>query len=93
MLQEICKEQLEEKCKKRIELEVSDVKECVKYFEEKQFSYEVISGKRLNLYNKINITDLVTVLSEKNCIINKFQEKEESLESYYINLMGGGDSE
>ena len=34
MLQEICKEQLEEKCKKRIELEVSDVKECVKYFEE-----------------------------------------------------------
>lgn len=93
MLQEICKEQLEEKCKKRIELEVSDVKECVKYFEEKQFSYEVISEKRLNLYNKINITDLAIALSEKNCIINKFQEKEESLESYYINLMGGGDSE
>lgn len=93
MLQEICKEQLEEKCKKRIELEVSDVKECVKYFEEKQFSYEVISEKRLNLYNKINITDLAIALSEKNCIINKFQEKEESLESYYINLMGSGDSE
>ena len=93
MLQEICKEQLEEKCKKRIEWEVSDVKECVKYFEERQFSYEVISEKRLNLYNKINITDLAIALSEKNCIINKFQEKEESLESYYINLMGGGDSE
>lgn len=93
MLQEIAKEQLEEKCKKRIELEVNNVKECVKYFEERQFSYEVISEKRLNLYNKINITDLAIALSEKNCIINKFQEKEESLESYYINLMGGGNNE
>ena len=89
MMQEIPKEELEKKCKKRLELEVSNIKECVKYFEEKQFSYEVISNEKIYLYHKMNITELAIALSEKNCIINKFEEKEESLESYYINLMGG----
>ena len=89
MIQEIPKEELEKKCKKRLELEVSNIKECVKYFEEKQFPYEVISNEKIYLYHKMNITELAIALSEKNCIINKFEEKEESLESYYINLMGG----
>ena len=89
MIQEIPKEELEKKCKKRLELEVSNIKECVKYFEEKQFPYEVISNEKIYLYHKMNITELAITLSEKNCIINKFEEKEESLESYYINLMGG----
>ena len=89
MIQEISKEELEKKCKKRLELEVSNIKECVKYFEEKQFPYEVISNEKIYLYHKMNITELAIALSEKNCIINKFEEKEESLESYYINLMGG----
>ena len=88
-MQEISKEELEKKCKKRLELEVSNIKECVKYFEEKQFPYEVISNEKIYLYHKMNITELAIALSEKNCIINKFEEKEESLESYYINLMGG----
>ena len=89
MMQEIPKEELEKKCKKRLELEVSNIKECVKYFEEKQFPYEVISNEKIYLYHIMNVTELAIALSEKNCIINKFEEKEESLESYYINLMGG----
>ena len=89
MIQEIPKEELEKKCKKRLELEVSNIKECVKYFEEKQFPYEVISNEKIYLYYKMNITELAIALSERNCIINKFEEKEESLESYYINLRGG----
>ena len=89
MMQEIPKEELEKKCKKRLELEVSNIKECVKYFEEKQFPYEVISNEKIYLYHKMNITELAIALSERNCIINKLEEKEESLESYYINLMGG----
>lgn len=89
MIQEIRKEELEKKCKKRIELEVSNIKECVKYFEEKKFPYEVISNEKIYLYHMINITELAIALSEQDCMINKFEEKEESLESYYINLMGG----
>lgn len=89
IVKEITTKELENDCKKRIELTVSDVKECVKYLERNQISYEVISNNRVNIYETINITDLVTGLSIGNCKVNSFHEKEASLESYYMNLIGG----
>ena len=54
-----------------------------------KMSYDVASENIINIYGKVNISDLAVNLSSQNCIINEFQEKEETLESYYINLMGG----
>ena len=42
------------------------------------------------IYDKINISELAIQLSNRNCIIHTFNETEETLESYYINLIGGG---
>lgn len=92
IIQEISKQDLEQKCKRKIEIEVSNEKECVKYLEEKEIQYEVISNKTINIYDKINISELAIALSDRNCIIDKLQEKEESLENYYINLIGGGEN-
>lgn len=91
IIKEISSQELEQNCKKRVELKVSNIKECVKYLEEYKYSYEVISGKIINVYNKINISELAIALSNRNCTINEFHEKEESLENYYINLIGGGE--
>ena len=41
---------------------------------------------------KVNISELVVGLSNKNCVINDFHEKEETLEEYYINLIGGNNN-
>ena len=92
MIQEISKEKLEQNCKKRIEIKVSNIKECVKYLEQNNIPYEVISNEIINIYQKINISELAISLSERDCIINEFREKEETLENYYINLIGGGDN-
>ena len=92
IIKEISNQELERNCKKRVELKVSNIKECVKYFEEYKYSYEVISNKIINVYNKINISELAIALSNRNCTINEFHEKEESLENYYINLIGGGEN-
>mgnify|MGYP002539078333 CR=1 FL=1 len=92
IIKEISNQELEQNCKKRVELKVSNIKECVKYFEEYKYSYEVISNKIINVYNKINISELAIALSNRNCTINEFHEKEESLENYYINLIGGGEN-
>lgn len=91
IIKEISSQELEQNCKKRVELKVSNIKECVKYLEEYKYSYEVISSKIINVYNKINISELAIALSNRNCTINEFHEKEESLENYYINLIGGGE--
>ena len=92
MIQEISKEKLEQNCKKRIEIKVSNAKECVKYLEQSNIPYEVISDNVINIYDKINISELAISLSKRDCIINEFHEKEETLENYYINLVGGEDN-
>ena len=92
IIKEISSKELEKNCKKRIELKVDNIKECVQYLEEIKYSYEVISKNRVNIYNKINVTEIAIALSQRNCIINEFHEIEESLENYYINLLGGGNS-
>lgn len=90
MIKEISSEELEKNCKRRIEIKVNNLKECVQYLEENKYSYEVISENGVNIYHKINVTEIAVALSQRNCIINEFHEIEESLENYYMNLLGGG---
>lgn len=92
IVKEISKEELEKNYKKRIEVKVSNVKECVKYLEENKILYEVISEEQVNIFDNINISEFIVALSKKNCIVNKIQEKEETLENYYMNLIGGGEN-
>ena len=93
IIKEISKDQLQENSKKRIEIKVNNIKEAVLYLEEKNISYEVISDEFINIYDSISISELATSLSKRNCIINEFNEKEETLENYYINLIGGNNNE
>lgn len=93
IIQEITSDKLEENCKKRIEINVSNMKECIKYLEEINISYEVVSEQLINIYSKVNITEITIALSQRNCTINEFHEKEETLENYYINLIGGVSNE
>ena len=92
IIKEITKKELEQNCRKRIEIKVNNVKECVKCLEEMKLAYEVISENCINIYNKVNISELAIKLSNRNCIINEFRENEETLESYYINLIGGSEN-
>lgn len=89
VIKEISSKELENNCKRRIDITVNNVKECVKYLEKNKISYEVISDNTINIYDNINITDFSLELSNKNCVISEFHEKEETLENYYINLIGG----
>lgn len=92
IIKEISSEELEQNCKKRIEIKVSNVKECVKYLEQIKIPYEVVQNNTINIYKNVNISDLCIALANNNCNIIEFHEKEESLENYYINLIGGGEN-
>ena len=89
IIKEISSKELEKTCKTRTEIKVNNIKECVKYLEECKYSYEVISDEIINIYDKINVSEIAIALSRRNCIINEFKEIEESLENYYMNLIGG----
>ncbi len=89
IIKEINKKELEQDCKKRIEISVTNIKECEEYLKERNYSYEIISDRVINIYEKINISELVLSLSNRNCTVDEIHEQEETLENYYINLVGG----
>ncbi len=92
IIKELSSEELERNCKKRIEVKVTAPKECVKYLEANKIPYEVVEENIINIYQNIKISDFTIALADKNCDIIEFHEKEESLENYYINLIGGGEN-
>ena len=51
--------------------------------EENKLHYKIISDNIIDIYDEINISEFVIALSQRNCKINKFQEKEETLEKEY----------
>lgn len=93
IIKEIDKNELEQNFRKRTQITITNLKECVKYLEEKRLSYKVISDNTINIYEKINVSELVIELSKRNCTVNDYQEKGESLENYYLNLIGGASND
>lgn len=92
IIKEISSRELEKDFNKRTQIKVNNIKECVKYLEEEKMEYKVISDEIIDIYEKINVSELVIALSKRNCIVNDFQEKGESLENYFLNLVGGADN-
>lgn len=90
ILKELSAEELEAACRKCIRMEVSDTKALALVLDRMKIDYKVLSGQTADVYAKINISQLVSALAEENCEVISMQERDENLESYYVNLVGGG---
>lgn len=93
IVKEISANDLKQMMRKKTEIIVSNINEAVKYFELKNIAYEVANEKTINIYDKVNISKIVLELSKKDCIIEEILEKEETLENYYMNLIGGNNND
>ncbi|MCM1053474.1 MAG: ATP-binding cassette domain-containing protein [Ruminococcus sp.] len=89
IIKEISSAELIEKMEHKIELEVNNEKEFVKYFEENNITYEVIDDKNIYIYGESNLSKFINNLSKHDLIADKIHETEETLETYYMNLIGG----
>ncbi len=89
IIEEITSEELMKKMEHKIILKVSNVKEFVKYFEENKITYEVIDNNTINVYGKNNLSKFINDLSKVNLIADDIHITDESLECYYMNLIGG----
>lgn len=90
IIKEISAEELEKACRKCVRAEVSNVGALAKVLEEMQVEYKVVSDTQADIYAKINVTKLALALEKEGCEVVSMNERDESLESYYVNLVGGG---
>ena len=74
-------------------VQVSDISAFSRVLDEISLEYRIFSDTMADIYGKINITRLVLALDRENCDVISLTEREESLESYYVNLIGGKKNE
>lgn len=93
IVKEISAVELEAACRKCLRIEVSDTKSLAVTLDEMNVEYRLLSSTVADIYAKINISQLTLQLAKVNCEIISVQDHGESLESYYISLVGGGKNE
>lgn len=89
IVKEITAKELKELCRKCVRLQVSDTKALARVLDGMSLEYTVISNSKADVYAEINISQLVFALAKENCELISIHERNESLESYYMNLIGG----
>lgn len=90
MVKEISAAELEATCRKCIHVSVSDTRALSCVLDELGLEYRILSEQEADIFGKIRVTALTLRLSERGCEVYHLQDQEESLESYYLNLIGGG---
>lgn len=89
MVKEMSSEELEQRCRKCVRVEASSIHALVRVLDEMQIEYSVADGNRADIYGGIQVTKLVERAAQENCVIYNMKEQDESLESFYMNLIGG----
>ena len=93
MVKEISAKELEAVCRKCTRLQVSDTRALARVLEKMEIEYNVLSDTQADMYAKVNVSQLAFALAEESCDIISLSEHDESLESYYVSLVGGGQYE
>ena len=89
IVKEISAEDLEATCRKCLRVEVSSTQALARVLDETGVEYEILSGTTADIYARLNVSRLVSDLLVQGCELLNVQERDESLESYYLNLVGG----
>lgn len=89
MVREISAEDLEQACRKCVSIEVSDTGVLAHVLDALGAEYSIMDETHADIYAKVNITQLALALEKEHCEVLSVTEREESLESYYVNLVGG----
>ncbi|NLG05580.1 MAG: ABC transporter ATP-binding protein [Clostridia bacterium] len=89
IIKEISAEELESICQKCLYVEVTDTRVLAGVLDAKGIGYEILSDTEANIYGRINLTQLIMALQRVGCEVITSKEQDESLESYFINLIGG----
>ena len=89
MVKEISAEELDTVCRKCVRLVVSDVKPLARVLDSMGIEYNILSPTQADVFARVNLIGLVNALAKEDCELIAAQERDESLESYYVNLVGG----
>ncbi|SHM50026.1 ABC transporter ATP-binding protein [Ruminococcus flavefaciens] len=93
LVREMSAEELENECRKCVRMKVTDTAVLARTLDGMGIDYKIIDKETADVYASPNITKLAFKLWEEKCEIFSASEHDESLESFFISLVGGGSNE
>lgn len=93
IIKEISAKELKDQSRECIWVRVSDTKILARVMDSIGVEYSISSDTEALLYTDRFAGEIVSVLSEKGCMLERIEDRKETLETFYLNVMGGDDNE
>lgn len=89
MVREMSASELERACRRCMRVEVSDGGALFRVLDGMHAEYRPAAPNAADIYGEVDITPLALALHEQNCDILSIREQDESLERFFLSLVGG----
>lgn len=93
IIREMSSNDLLSHCRKKTILKISNVKAFIVILDRLSLDYKVEDEQTVSIFSKVSVSKLVKEAEKTNNEIYSIKEKEESLESFFLNLIGGSNNE
>lgn len=90
IVKQISAQELHSQLRKCMIAQVSSIKALTMVLEDMHTEYEVVDDSTVKIFDKMSVTLLSEKLSAQGCELLSLTESDESLESYFIDLIAGG---
>ncbi len=81
--------ELEMRCRKCTRVEAASSRALARVLDRLGAEYRIVDDARTDVFAELQVTKLVLEAQKENCVIYSMRERDESLESFYMNLIGG----
>ena len=88
MVKELSAAELDANCRKALRVRVSDIRALTRVLDARGLDYAVANDHSADIYAELAVSDLVHALDAENCALLSAETRDESLESYFISLVG-----
>ena len=90
LLKELSIKELHQQSKPRIEIEAENIEEVRDAFSSKlKLTNLEIEGNILSIYDQVNFNDILKFIVVNNIDVTNINKKEDTIETYYMKLIGG----
>ena len=88
IVREMTADELRAECRKSIRMKVSDMKALARVMDKKGYEYKIIDDSTADVYAELIFSEIATAFEEENASIITMEEHDESLEAFYLELLG-----
>lgn len=88
IVREMTADELRAECRKSIRMKVSDMKALARVMDKKGYEYKIIDDSTADVYAELIFSEIAKAFEEENASIITMEEHDESIEAFYLELLG-----